>query len=75
MIFDFQTLIIDVNQFVFQSSKIKNQSSKFMSIQILKTGILSTVQDTGRNGYRRFGINPNGAMDRTAARLIEYFTG
>ena len=41
-----------------------------MSIFVTKSGILSTIQDTGRNGFRRFGINPNGAMDVAAARLI-----
>ena len=46
-----------------------------MSISILKSGILTTFQDTGRNGFRRFGINPNGAMDRRAARLINILLG
>lgn len=41
-----------------------------MSILIKKSGILSTIQDKGRIGFRRFGINPNGVMDRTAASLI-----
>lgn len=46
-----------------------------MSILINKPGILTTVQDAGRNGYRRFGINPNGAMDAVAARLINILLG
>jgi antagonist of KipI len=46
-----------------------------MSILIQKSGILSTIQDAGRNGFRRFGINPNGAMDKTAARLINVLLG
>ena len=37
--------------------------------------MLTTVQDLGRNGFRRFGINPNGAMDKTAARLINILLG
>jgi antagonist of KipI len=41
-----------------------------MSILLETSGILTTVQDLGRNGFRSFGINPNGAMDRTAVRLI-----
>jgi len=41
-----------------------------MSILLTKPGILTTVQDLGRNGFRRFGINQNGAMDKTAVRLI-----
>jgi antagonist of KipI len=41
-----------------------------MSILIQKSGVLSTIQDLGRDGFRRFGINPNGAMDKSAMRLI-----
>lgn len=36
----------------------------------LKPGILTTIQDLGRNGYRSAGINPNGAMDKYAVRLL-----
>ena len=46
-----------------------------MTLLIKKEGILTTVQDLGRNGFRRFGINPNGAMDKTAARLINILLG
>ena len=41
-----------------------------MSILVKKSGVLSTIQDLGRTRFRRFGVNPNGAMDRTAVRLI-----
>ncbi len=46
-----------------------------MSLFVQKSGILTTVQDLGRNGFRRFGINQNGAMDKTAARLINVLLG
>lgn len=46
-----------------------------MSILLKKAGILTTVQDLGRHGYQRFGINPGGAMDRTAARLTNLLLG
>ena len=46
-----------------------------MSIEILKSGILNTFQDLGRNNFRRFGINPSGAMDGHAARLINILLG
>lgn len=46
-----------------------------MSILFSKPGILTTVQDSGRTGLRRFGINPNGAMDKTAMRLINILLG
>jgi antagonist of KipI len=39
-------------------------------MQFLKPGILSTIQDAGRNGYRYLGVNPNGAMDSIAVRLL-----
>lgn len=46
-----------------------------MSVYIKKAGILTTVQDLGRNGFRSFGINPNGAMDKRAVRLINILLG
>ena len=46
-----------------------------MSLLIKKQSLLSTIQDLGRNGFRRFGINPNGAMDKTAVRLINILLG
>jgi antagonist of KipI len=46
-----------------------------MSILIKKAGILTTVQDLGRNGFKRFGINQNGAMDKIAVRLINILLG
>ena len=41
-----------------------------MSLIIRKPGIFTTVQDLGRFGFRRFGINPNGAMDTATVRSI-----
>lgn len=46
-----------------------------MSVIIEKGGILTTVQDLGRVNFRRFGINPNGAMDKAAARLVNILLG
>jgi antagonist of KipI len=46
-----------------------------VSIIIRKPGILTTVQDLGRTGYRRFGINPNGVMDTVAARIANSLVG
>lgn len=33
-------------------------------------GLLATFQDAGRCGFRKLGVNPGGAMDARAARLI-----
>jgi antagonist of KipI len=46
-----------------------------MSIVFLTNSLLTTVQDLGRNSFRRFGINPNGAMDKTSTRLINILLG
>lgn len=40
-----------------------------MSLVFKKAGILTTVQDLGRFGHQRFGVNPTGAMDTVAARI------
>jgi len=46
-----------------------------MSLLVVKEGLLTTVQDLGRFGYRPFGVNPSGVMDRTAARLLNVLSG
>ena len=46
-----------------------------MSLIIRKPGILTTVQDLGRYGARRFGVNPGGVMDTAAARVANILLG
>jgi antagonist of KipI len=46
-----------------------------MTLIIRKPGILTTVQDLGRTGARRFGVNPGGVMDTTAARVANILLG
>lgn len=46
-----------------------------MSLTIIKSGILDTIQDTGRYGYQSSGINPGGAMDRFSACLSNCLLG
>lgn len=44
------------------------------ALEIISPGLLATIQDGGRPGWRRFGIPPGGVMDRgawhTANRLL-----
>lgn len=46
-----------------------------MSLKIIKTGLLDTVQDLGRYGYQHLGVNPGGAMDRFSASLANALLG
>jgi antagonist of KipI len=46
-----------------------------MSLRIVKPGICTAVQDTGRNGYRAAGITAGGAMDALAANIANCITG
>jgi antagonist of KipI len=46
-----------------------------MSLQIIKAGLLDTVQDLGRYGYQHLGINPGGVMDRFSAALANALLG
>ncbi|MGF9700245.1 biotin-dependent carboxyltransferase family protein [Paenibacillus sp. MABNR03] len=39
-----------------------------MRIEVIRPGLMSTVQDEGRYGYRRHGVHPGGVMDTFAAR-------
>jgi len=46
-----------------------------MGIKVLKGGLLSTIQDTGRFGYRKDGIIVSGAMDSLALRTGNLLVG
>ena len=50
-----------------------------MSLHVVNAGPLTTLQDLGRTGYLRFGVNQSGAMDAVAAtlcwRLLEQSPG
>jgi len=46
-----------------------------MGIKVLKAGLLSTLQDTGRFGYRKDGIIVSGAMDNLALRTGNLLIG
>lgn len=46
-----------------------------MSIKVLKPGLLTTIQDTGRFGYQREGIIVSGAIDKVALRIANLLVG
>lgn len=46
-----------------------------MSMRVLKPGLLTSVQDTGRNGYAALGIGASGAADSVALRLANALVG
>lgn len=46
-----------------------------MSIQLIRSGMLDTIQDQGRHGYSKWGINPSGTMDRYAAQAANILVG
>ena len=44
-------------------------------MEILEPGLLTTVQDTGRYGYQRFGVPVSGAMDLFSLRAANVLVG
>ncbi len=46
-----------------------------MEIRIIRPGMLTTVQDLGRHGYRHTGLPMGGAMDAFAHRLANLLVG
>ncbi len=46
-----------------------------MSIKIIKPGLLATLVDEGRVGFRNIGIGPGGAMDSFAMKVANYLVG
>ena len=46
-----------------------------MSFKVLRPGLLSSLQDIGRIGYQKYGINVSGAMDVLSLRLANILSG
>ncbi|GLQ91088.1 biotin-dependent carboxyltransferase family protein [Dyella acidisoli] len=46
-----------------------------MSIEVIKPGLLSTLQDAGRRGYAALGVGRAGAMDESSWRLANALVG
>jgi antagonist of KipI len=44
-------------------------------IRVLKSGLLTTVQDLGRLGFAHLGVSPSGAADRFSLRLANLLVG
>ena len=44
-------------------------------LRIIKSGLLSTIQDGGRLGYQQYGVPVSGVMDFYAYRLANYLVG
>jgi KipI family sensor histidine kinase inhibitor len=45
------------------------------AIEVLRPGILTTVQDRGRFGYQKFGVPVSGGMDEIALRVANALVG
>jgi len=46
-----------------------------MSVEVLRAGVLTTVQDLGRYGMQRFGVPVSGAMDAYSVRVANRLVG
>ena len=46
-----------------------------MPVNVISSGILTTIQDLGRPGYYHLGIPMGGAMDRLAMRAANLLVG
>ncbi|KAB0545441.1 carboxylase, partial [Pseudomonas argentinensis] len=46
-----------------------------MSINVIRPGLFSFFQDTGRVGFQHWGVSVNGAMDQDAHALANLLVG
>lgn len=46
-----------------------------MSVQVISPGLLTTIQDNGRESYMEFGVPVSGPMDRYAAKVANLLVG
>lgn len=44
-------------------------------LRVLKPGLQTTVQDSGRTGYQQYGISPSGAMDPYSMQMANLLVG
>jgi antagonist of KipI len=49
--------------------------SDMVTLEFLKTGLLTSVQDLGRSGWQQFGVPISGAMDRPAMLRANQLVG
>ncbi|MCB0634324.1 MAG: biotin-dependent carboxyltransferase family protein [Saprospiraceae bacterium] len=49
-----------------------DRKANWITMRILKPGMLSLLQDAGRNGYQAFGLPIGGALDRQAAQVANW---
>lgn len=58
-------------------AQIEHQGSlsSLMRIEILRGGLLTTVQDRGREGWRRYGVPRSGALDLEEAVRANFLVG
>lgn len=60
-------------------SKVAHSNSKlnFMKteIEVLQPGLFSTIQDSGRFGFQKYGVPQSGVMDRYAGKLCNLILG
>ncbi len=48
---------------------------KVYSLEIINSGLLTTIQDCGRYGYQKYGVPVSGAMDKYSLRLANVLAG
>jgi len=46
-----------------------------MEMRIVRAGMMATVQDLGRRGWRHMGVPTSGAMDTVALRVANALVG
>lgn len=46
-----------------------------MSIQVIRPGLLATIQDLGRYGFQQYGVIVSGAMDSFSLRIANLLVG
>lgn len=46
-----------------------------MSIQVLRAGLLTSIQDLGRRGYQKYGVIVSGGMDTYSLRIANLLVG
>lgn len=72
---------IDTAQFKAMAAAVSEKETNAQAgaespvLEVLQQGALTTVQDSGRTGYRAFGVTAGGVMDRVSAGIANALVG
>jgi len=77
IVFFFKTKLVNYELTSHESTKLRRKNKQYRyktlsKVKVIKSGLLTTIQDKGRFGYRKLGIPQSGVLDNRAYRQANW---